>query len=72
MPTTLRAGVSGRVYVYMRDAGGVWVESQVLNPSERANGFGQSIALDRSVLLVGAPEGASFESMLLLFLCIVC
>ncbi len=50
------SGVGGSVYV-LRRTGGVWAEEQVLTASPPAVGdrFGQTLALDGNVAVVGAP-----------------
>jgi len=47
---------SGMVYVYRREGAG-WVEKEVITASNAAEGdhFGQAIALNGSLMLVGAP-----------------
>jgi choice-of-anchor B domain-containing protein len=49
----------GLVYGFARDADGEWRESRKLAPFEstRADGFGQSIAVDGANLWIGAPRG---------------
>ena len=64
-PLTTRT--SGAVYVYRPDADGTWTERDRLVSSETlpADGFGRTIALDRSTLVVGTTtpdsgRGAAF------------
>ncbi len=48
---------AGAVYVFERDASGVWIETAVLAPSDGADGdlFGTGLAFDGEKALVGAP-----------------
>ena len=48
---------SGSVYVFERDADGIWVQTAKLTPSdgEAGNEFGRDVALRGGVLVVGAP-----------------
>ncbi|WP_457652297.1 choice-of-anchor B family protein [Rhodocaloribacter sp.] len=52
-----RHGGAGAVYVFARDASGVWIETAVLAPSDGADGdlFGTGLAFDGGQALVGAP-----------------
>lgn len=49
---------SGAVYVFERSAG-AWQQTAYVKPSdnERSNYFGQSVALDGEIMVVGAPQG---------------
>ncbi|MHC4717869.1 MAG: choice-of-anchor B family protein, partial [Planctomycetota bacterium] len=52
---------SGVVYVYRRDGAGAWTETAQIIPADAAAGdrFGQTIALDGSIMMVAAaPEGS--------------
>jgi hypothetical protein len=54
-------GGTGAAYVFRRNTGGNWVQTQKLVPVEPAAGFGLSVAIDQAMIIVGAP-GADFES----------
>jgi choice-of-anchor B domain-containing protein len=48
----------GNVFVYNMEDDGTWSQAQVLTPGgERAIGFGQSLAVDYTTLVIGAPLG---------------
>ncbi len=52
----------GAVYVFQRDGGGNWSQQAYLKPSNltKSLNFGQSVAIDGDVIVVGAPH--DFES----------
>jgi hypothetical protein len=53
----------GAAYVF-RLQSGAWVQTQKLVPADAALGFGEALAIDKGVLLIGAPEearGAVYE-----------
>ena len=47
---------TGAVYRFGRDRTGHWSQFQRLVPSEAAPGFGTSVAIDRDMIIVGAPK----------------
>lgn len=47
---------SGAAYIFRRGADGRWKQGQKLSPSEPAPGFGTSVAIDRDMIIVGAPK----------------
>jgi hypothetical protein len=56
-------GVNGSAYVFRRNSGGNWVQTQKLVPVQPTAGFGLSVAIDQAMIIVGAP-GDDFESEL--------
>jgi hypothetical protein len=46
----------GAAYRFMRNSSGKWVQVQKLQPAVPAEGFGTSVAVDRGMILVGAPK----------------
>jgi hypothetical protein len=58
MDTNENGGRAGAAYVFERDPNGVWVEKQKLIASDGqpADAFGQTVAVDGDVIVVGAPE----------------
>ena len=65
---------AGAVYVFRRDAGGAWLEEEMLTAMKSLGGgevgsdagsedeFGTSVAVDGDVIVVGAPKNDDFES----------
>ena len=50
---------TGAVHIFERNASGVWVEVDILKPSDTtAQSFGTSIAIDGDTMLIGDPAGA--------------
>jgi hypothetical protein len=47
---------TGAAYMFWRGADGQWRLNQKLVPSEPAPGFGTSVAIDRDMIIVGAPK----------------
>jgi FG-GAP repeat len=52
----------GHAYIYRRNSSGVWQRTQTLVPSDRGTrpdggrgGFGTAVAIDRQMIIVGAP-----------------
>ena len=58
VPADFDTEFSGSVYIYMRDAGGVWSEQGRLIASDPGgyDQFGSSLALEGDTLVIGAPE----------------
>jgi hypothetical protein len=55
------ASTVGRAYVFRRNSTGVWRHQQTLIPSELGTGgagFGAAVAIDRGMIVVGAPSFA--------------
>ena len=58
---TMVVGGNGRAYVFRRNSTGVWRHRQTLIASELGNeegaraGFGSAVAIDRGMIIVGAP-----------------
>jgi FG-GAP repeat len=49
-------GAVGAAYVFRRNSSGVWRQHQKLIPADsRAGGFGAAVAIDRGMIIVGAP-----------------
>jgi hypothetical protein len=46
----------GAAYIFRRNSSGKWVQAQKLQPAVPAEGFGTSVAIDRGMILVGAPK----------------
>ena len=46
----------GAAYRFRRNSSGKWVQVQRLQPAVPAEGFGTSVAIDRGMILVGAPK----------------
>jgi hypothetical protein len=46
----------GAAYRFRRNTSGKWVQVQKLQPAVPAEGFGTSVAIDRGMILVGAPN----------------
>lgn len=46
----------GAAYRFRRNSSGAWVQVQKLLPAVPAEGFGTSVAIDRGMILVGAPK----------------
>jgi hypothetical protein len=46
----------GAAYTFRRNSSGNWVQAQKLVPAVPAPGFGTSVAIDRDMILVGAPR----------------
>ncbi len=55
------ASVTGAVYLYRRAENG-WRQEERLTSAYRGDGFGSSVALEGSLLAVGAPQGRSVLS----------
>jgi hypothetical protein len=47
---------TGAAYIFRRGADGQWRQGQKLMPSEPAPGFGTSVAINRDMIVVGAPK----------------
>jgi hypothetical protein len=45
----------GAAYTFRRNSSGNWVQAQKLVPAAPAAGFGTAVAIDRDMILVGAP-----------------
>jgi hypothetical protein len=45
----------GAAYTFRRNSSGNWVQAQKLVPAVPADGFGTAVAIDRDMILVGAP-----------------
>jgi hypothetical protein len=46
----------GTAYVFRKNSQGNWIQAQKLNAPAEAAGFGTSVAIDRNMILVGAPK----------------
>ena len=46
----------GAAYTFRRNSSGNWVQAQKLVPAVPADGFGTAVAIDRDMILVGAPS----------------
>jgi hypothetical protein len=59
---TMVVGGSGRAYVFRRNSTGIWRHRQTLFASELGTeeavdvGFGSAVAIDRGMIIVGAPD----------------
>jgi FG-GAP repeat len=49
-------GGPGAAYVFRHNSSGNWVQTQKLQPAVPAQGFGTSVAIDRGMIIVGAPK----------------
>jgi hypothetical protein len=47
---------AGAAYTFRRNSSGNWVQAQKLLPAVPAGGFGAAVAIDRDMILVGAPD----------------
>jgi hypothetical protein len=63
------ASGNGRAYIYRRNSSGVWQRTQTLVPSDLgtrpgggAGGFGAAVAIDRQMIIVGAPFALDDQS----------
>lgn len=48
----------GSAYVFKRDSSGRWRQTQRLVATRTAGGFGSAVAIDRGMIIVGAPQEA--------------
>lgn len=58
---------AGAAYIYKRDAGGTWLGTAILYPSDAAEGdfFGRSVAIDGETVVVGAfGEGGGSDYLI--------
>jgi hypothetical protein len=58
--TGYRANEHSRVWIYRRSRGGAWVEDGIVSPPDKAladhaSAFGEAVAIDGGILLVGNP-----------------